>query len=208
MKKIILIISFLLILPLAAEQGEFQIFAGAGAYIPLKQYTQDKTVYIYSSYNIPLELYFGITDNFDIGIHGSFSRLTDTNIDKEYNGISGREYFDYQHVNLDVQLRYNFLPGFIFFAPHLIVGVGNNIETYRNREFYLNDNELYNNYDEEDYTKGNLNFQGGIDITSRIWWIFMLRVEALYNYSINGSQYMELNAYIGIDWMIKSYGGR
>lgn len=208
MRRILILLMLFLSLPALAEEGEFQFFSGAGAYFPLKQFTKDKTVYIYSSYNVPFQVYFGITDNFDIGFNGSFTRLTNTNADTEYNNLSGREYFDYQHVNLNLQLRYNLFPGSIFFAPHIILGAGNNIETYLNREFYLNNDQKYNDFTESDYTTGNFNFQGGIDITSRVWWFFLVKAEAVYNYTMNGTQFVECNVYIGIDWMLKTYGGR
>ena len=212
MRKI-LVFSFLLFLLLnpgtiKAEQGEFQFLFGAGGYFPLKQYTQDKTVYIYASYNIPVAFYFGITDNFDIGITGSFTRLTDTNINRDYNGLTGREYFNYYHFNLNGRVRYNFFPGFPFFAPHIFVGAGNTIETFTNREFYIDGDKLYTEFKEEDYTTGNVNFQVGLDITSRPWWFFLLNLELVFNQHINGANFFELNFYIGFDWMISTYGGR
>lgn len=212
MKKL-LAFSFLLFLLLnpgtiKAEQGEFQFLFGAGGYFPLKQYTQDKTVYIYASYNIPVTFYFGITDNFDIGINASFTRLTDTNINRDYSGLSGREYFNYHHFNINGRVRYNFFPGFPYFAPHIFLGAGNDIETFTKREFYIDGDKLYNEFSEEDYTTGTLNFQVGLDITSRPWWFFLLNLELVYNQQISGAGFFELNFYIGFDWMLNSYGGR
>lgn len=209
MRKIIILLTLLFCLnTVTAEEGEFQFGLGVGAYFPLHQYTQDKTVYVYTSYNIPLTFYFGITDNFDIGVYGSFTRITDTNTNSEYNGLSGREYFNYHHFNIGGRLRYNWLPGYPFFAPHIFVGMGNNIETFTKRQFYINDNQLYTDFDKGSYTDGTLNFQVGIDFTSRVWWFFFLNLELVYNHDLNNANFFELNFYIGFDWFIKTYGGR
>ncbi len=209
MKKIIILLIFLFSLNfIQAEEGEFQFGLGVGAYFPLNQYTDDKTVYIYTSYNIPVTLYFGITDNFDIGIYGSFTRITDSYVDSEYNGLSGREYFNYHHFNIGGRLRYNWLPGYPFFAPHVFVGMGNNIETFTNREFYIDGDKLYKDFDKGSYTDGTLNFQFGLDFTSRIWWVFFLNLELVYNQQINKTGFFELNFYVGIDGFLKTYGGR
>lgn len=208
MKRLFLILFFLFCFPLAAEQGEFQILLGAGGYFPLKQYTQDKSVYIYASYNIPLTIYFGFTDNFDIGINGSFTRITDTNMKTEYNGLKGREYMDYYHINLNARVRYNWLPGYIFFEPHIFVGIGDSIENFSNRQFYLDGDKLYTDYNKGDYTKGTLNFQAGLDFTSRVWRFLLVSVELVYNHNLNNANYFELNGYLGFDIFLKSYGGR
>jgi len=209
MKKILVLLSLLFALnTVSAEQGEFQFMFGAGGYFPLKQYTQNKNVYIYASYNIPVAFYFGLTDNFDIGITGSFTRLTDTNINTEYNGLSGREYFDYYHININGRLRYNWLPGYVFFAPHIFVGLGNNIENFSNRQFFVDGDRLYNDFNKGSYTDGTLNFQVGIDFTSRVWWFFLLNLELVYNHTLDNTNFFELNFYIGFDWFLKSYGGR
>ncbi len=209
MKKIIILLIFCISLPLLAEEGELQMFLGTGAYIPFKQYTQDKTVYIYATYNIPISLNFGITDNLDIGIYGSYSKLYNTNINTKYKNLKGVEYFDYRHININIQTRYNILPGFLFFAPHILLGVGNNIETYYNRAFYLNDNKkIYKDYKAENNTTGNINLQAGIDITSNFWWFFLAKGEIILDYTLNGNKFMECNIYLGIRWMSKTYGGR
>ena len=208
--KRILILLFLVLMPfyIFAEEGEFQFAMGGGLYIPFEQHTDDKTVYMYCSYNIPVSLFFGITDNFDLGVYGSFTSLDNTNTKMEYDGLNGKEYFDYKHFNFALQARYNLFPGFLGFNDiHIIAGIGDSIETYKNREFYVS-NKLYENYSNSDYTEGGLIFQGGIDFTSNFWWIFLFRAETLYNVDLDGDSFMEVNFYLGISWMLQSYGGR
>ena len=67
MKKIIVLFLLIHTFSAFAEEGEFQFFAGAGAHIPLKQYSGEGTVYLHWGASIPLSVMFGISDNFDIG---------------------------------------------------------------------------------------------------------------------------------------------
>jgi hypothetical protein len=211
MKKLLLLIFGLIYLipsQILGEEGEFQILFGIGGYFPITQETKGFKVYSKPSYNVPLTIYGGITDNFDIGFAGSFSRIKDIRTERTHNNIKGNEYSNYNHVSLNARLRYNLYPGLFYFVPHIFIGIGTNIEIFEDREFYLSDDTKLDSYDENNYTTAKLNLQAGIDITSRIWWVFLLNLEAVYNYSLKGNHYFGVNFNLGFDWMISTYGGR
>ena len=113
----IIIVSFLL----SAEEGEVQINIGGGGFFPLSLKTDDKTVIVYSSWNVAINSYFGLSDNFDIGVQPSFTRLIDTSKTGEFMELDGKEYFNYWRFQCLALIRYNLYPG-SFFSPHIIAG--------------------------------------------------------------------------------------
>ena len=89
MKKVIVLILFIFSFVLYAEEGEIQINIGGGGFFPFSLKTDDKTTVVYASWNAGLNLFFGLTDNFDIGLQPSFTRVGDTSRKAEFQEIKG-----------------------------------------------------------------------------------------------------------------------
>ena len=114
MKKIISLILLLFLFDIHAEEGEVQINAGGGGFFPFSLKTDNKTTVVYASWNVGINFFFGVSDNFDIGLQPSFTRVTDTSRKSVFSEIKGKEYFDYWRVQTLVLVRYNVFPGTFF----------------------------------------------------------------------------------------------
>ncbi len=205
-RNILLLIPILLIFSvntLHAEEGEWQFYLGGGGYFPLTMTTDDKTVLVYSSWGVTGKSYFGITDNFDIGLQFSFSMLNDTRIDKTFNGLEGREYFNYNRMQLAAIVRYNLFPGYSF-SPHVFAGIGTLIETFRDRQFYTKNDKLVTDFDGDDYARAHIAIPVGIDLQYRVWEFLLLNLEFFYTFNPY-SHALDLNFMIGARWFMKSY---
>ena len=185
-----------------AEKGEFQFFIGAGMLFPQNIETTDKTYVAYSSLLLGGQTYFGISDNFDLGVNFNYSYFQNSTV-KGYTppdekGLVGDLWFDYRRITLVGQLRYNVFPGYMI-SPHVFVGGGGTFETFYNQTFFTD--VTSKNYD--DYAVASWLIEGGADVTWRVWWIFLVKVEATYAYSPY-SKGFEAMGYIGADWFLKS----
>lgn len=202
MKKILCVILLFPVL-LTAEKGELQGLLSGGTYIPLSHTTHDETVYLFATYAVGYQTYFGVTDNLDIGHHGSFSSISNAYHDGEYNDVSGEEYHDYYRMHFDIAVRYNVFPGYNF-SPHVFAGAGLLLETYRNRQFYVNDDQLYNQFDGGDYVEDDFLLKGGIDLQYRFW-IMIFNVSAAYEHGIlHGNNGISITGNVGFRWFFKS----
>ncbi|MGI6394350.1 MAG: hypothetical protein ACOX2F_06430 [bacterium] len=182
MKKILLIIAFLFCFSLIAEEGEVQINIGAGGFFPLSFKTNDKKVVVYSSWNVAINSYFGLSDNFDIGIQPSFTRLKDVAKGGEFGGVAGKEYFDYYRFQCLALVRYNLFAG-TFFSPHLIAGGGFKVETFTNWDFFNSKSEKLPGYKKSDYSEVMGVVAVGIDLQFRVWEWIMLSTQVTYKWS-------------------------
>jgi len=192
----------LLSFSLTAEEGELQINAGAGGFFPLTLKTQDKTTVVYASWNVAINSYFGITDNFDIGLQPSFTRLTDTSRKTEFQNLSGNEFFNYWRFQCLAILRYNIFPG-TFFSPHLILGGGFKVETFTDWEFYADSGKI-ENYNKDDFAKVNGVIAGGFDLQFRVWEWFALSTQLLYKWSPNDHS-IDLFGFVGATFFVNYY---
>ncbi len=207
MKKIILIILILLFLPLFAEKKELQFFIGTGVYFPTgNMETDDKTTLVFKSWTFPLEAQIGLTERIWLGAYCSYTTLSDTNI-KNYTtdkGEKGTLWFDYERWNFDLQAKFILLAGYPV-SINAIGGLGGIVDTWRNQSLYLNNQDAWSNdFDNSNYSEFNWNYQGGLDITYRVWWNILAKVEFLYNTSKNTTGY-EANIYLGYSHFPSSY---
>jgi hypothetical protein len=182
MKKAIISILLLMFSHLYAEEGEIQINIGGGGFFPLSLKTDDETIVVYSSWNVAVNSYFGISDNFDLGIQPSFTRLVDASRNNEIEEMNGREYFNYWRFQCLALLRYNLYPGTIF-SPHIIVGGGFKVETYTDWEFYNSNNEVLSSYKKTDYAEVMGVAAGGVDFQFRVWEWIILSTQVMYKWS-------------------------
>ncbi|HPA57770.1 MAG TPA: hypothetical protein PLT70_10125 [bacterium] len=201
--KIILILIIFFSFTISAEEGEIQINIGGGGFFPLSLKTDDKTVIVYSSWNVGLNTYFGISDNFDIGIQPSFTRLADTSRNAEFEELSGREYFNYWRFQCLALLRYNLYPG-SFFSPHIIAGGGFKVETYTDWDFFTSAGKRIADYKKGDYTSVNGVVAGGIDLQFRVWEWFMLSTQVLYKWSPDDHS-IDLFGFLGATFFVNFY---
>lgn len=203
MKKMFLLFLVLLSFSsLVAEEGEVQINVGGGGFFPLSLKTQDKTVVVYASWNVAINTYFGITDNFDIGLQPSFTRLTDTSRKTEFQGLSGNEYFNYWRFQTLALLRYNLFPG-SFFSPHIIVGGGFKVETFTDWDFYTGSGVI-EDYNKDDYAEINGVIAGGVDLQFRVWEWFMLSTQVMYKWSPDDHS-IDLFGFLGATFFLNYY---
>lgn len=203
MKRYVLFLIFMLFTAVQAEEGEIQINIGGGGFFPLSLKTDDRTVIVYSSWNVGLNTYFGISDNFDLGIQPSFTRLTDTSRKGEFEGISGKEYFNYWRFQCLALLRYNLYPG-TFFSPHIIAGGGFKVETFTDREFYNSKNEVLSSYKKGDYAEIMGVVAGGIDLQFRVWEWIMLSTQVMYKWSPDDHS-IDLFGFFGATFFVNYY---
>lgn len=187
---------------LHAEEGEIQINLGGGGFFPLSLKTEDKTTVVYASWNVGINSYFGISDNFDIGLQPSFTRLTDTSRKTDYEGMSGSEYFNYWRFQCLALVRYNLYPG-SFFSPHIIAGGGFKVETFTDWEFYASSGKI-DDYNKGDYASVNGVVAGGIDLQFRVWAWFMLSTQVLYKWS-PGDHSIDLFGFLGATFFVNYY---
>jgi len=188
---------------LHAEEGEIQLNLGGGAFFPLSLKTDDRTVIVYSGWNVGLNTYFGLSDNFDIGIQPSFTRLADTSRNSEFEGLKGREYFNYWRFQCLALLRYNIYPG-SFFSLHIIAGGGFKVETFTDWEFYNSGNEIISAYKKGDYAKVTGVVAVGIDLQFRVWEWFILSTTVLYKWS-PGDHSIDLFGFLGATFFVNYY---
>lgn len=196
------ILLLLLSLSLSAEEGELQLNIGGGGFFPLSLKTQDKTTIVYASWNVGINSYFGITDNFDIGLQPSFTRLTDTSRKTEFQNMTGTEYFNYWRFQCLGLIRYNIYPG-KFFSPHLIAGGGFKVETFTDWEFYTDSGKI-EGYSKDDFAHVKGVAAGGIDLQFRVWEWFMLSTQVLYKWS-PGDHSIDLFGFLGATFFVNYY---
>ncbi|HQM84662.1 MAG TPA: hypothetical protein PLD55_08295 [bacterium] len=188
---------------ISAEEGEIQINIGGGGFFPLSLKTDDRTVVVYSSWNVGLNTYFGLSDNFDIGIQPSFTRLKDTSRNSEFMELGGREYFNYWRFQMLALLRYNLYPG-SFFSPHIIAGGGFKVETYTDWDFFTTTGKRIAGYKKDNYASINGVVTGGIDLQFRVLEWFILSTQVLYKWS-PGDHSIDLLGFLGATFFVNFY---
>jgi len=203
MKKVIVLILFIFSFVLYAEEGEIQINIGGGGFFPFSLKTDDKTTVVYASWNAGLNLFFGLTDNFDIGLQPSFTRVGDTSRKAEFQEIKGHEYFDYWRVQTLILVRYNLFPG-TFFSPHLVAGGGFKVETFSDIEFIDDSGRSIATYKKEDYAKVNGVVAAGIDLQFRVWEWIILSTQLLYKWSPHDHS-LDLFGFFGATFFVNYY---
>ncbi len=203
MKKLIVLILLMFSFNIFAEEGEIQINIGGGGFFPFSLKTDDKTTVVYASWNAGLDLFFGLTDNFDIGLQASFTRVGDTSRKAEFQDIKGKEYFDYWRVQTFVLARYNLFPG-TFFSPHLVAGGGFKVETFSNIEFIDESGRSIAVYKKEDYAKVNGVIAAGLDFQFRVWEWIILSTQVLYKWSPHDHS-LDLFGFFGATFFVNYY---
>ena len=203
MKKLIFLISLVVSFALFAEVGEIQINIGGGGFFPFSLKTDDKTTVVYASWNAGLNLFFGLTDNFDIGLQPSFTRVGDTSRKAEFQEIKGKEYFDYWRVQVIVLARYNIFPG-TFFSPHIVAGGGFKVETFSDIEFIAENGLSVASYKKDDYAKVNGVVAAGLDFQFRVWEWIMLSAQVLYKWSPHDHS-LDLFGFFGATFFVNYY---
>lgn len=202
MKKFLITVILLLSVVLSAEEGEIQINIGGGAFFPLTMNTEDKTVLVLTSWNAGMNFYFGLSDNFDIGMQATFTMLPDLSRNAEFLDMKGKEYFDYWRFQHIFVLRYNLYPG-LFFSPHIIAGGGYKIETFENWGFYSSTGKIIN-YSKGDYVSADGVVVCGIDLQFRVWEWFIMSLQTLYKWS-PGDHSVDLNLFLGGTFFVNYY---
>ena len=187
---------------LYAEEGEFQAAVGAGGFFPFSSSLDKPAVEHGASWNVALNLFFGLTDDLDIGIQPSFTNLADSYQKKEFNGFYGREYFDLRRLQILLLLRYN-LYGGTFFSPHLIIGGGIKTEIFSNREFIADIGKIAG-FDNSSYTKLSPAAAGGFDLQFRVWEWITLSLQLLYKWSPHDHSF-DLSGFFGASFFINYY---
>ena len=203
MKKFIILILLVFFVNIYAEEGEVQINIGGGGFFPFSLKTDDKTTLVYASWNAGINFFFGLSDNFDIGLQPSFTRVGDTSRQSRFLEVSGKEYFDYWRVQTLLLFRYNIFPG-TFFSPHLIAGGGFKVETFSNLEFVSEKGLRIASYKKEDYATANGVVAGGVDMQFRVWEWIMLSTQLLYKWSPNDHS-LDLFGFFGATFFINYY---
>ncbi len=193
----------LFFLNIYAEEGEIQINIGGGGFFPFSLRTDNRTTVVYASWNAGLNFFFGLSDNFDIGLQPSFTRVGDTSRKSVFQEISGKEYFDYWRVQMLVLLRYNLFPG-TFFSPHLVAGGGFKVETFSNIEFVAEGGLTLAGYKKEDYAEVNGVVAAGVDFQFRVWEWIILSAQLLYKWSPHDHS-LDLFGFFGATFFINYY---
>jgi len=188
---------------LHAEEGEWQFHLGGGGYFPFTMKTEDRTIVVLASWNVTTVSFFGISDNLDIGLQYAVTHFADVYTKRTYDTIEGKEYFDYLGNKLQMLLRYNLYPGYDL-SPHLVVGGGMLIETYRNRAFYNKNDLIVSDFDGSDYARVQPCVSGGIDLQYRVWEWLILSFQTLFSWSPD-TMHLETNFFFGARWFMKSY---
>ena len=187
---------------LCAEEGEFQAAVGAGGLIPLSSPLDSTDIEQRASWNVALNLFFGLTDNLDIGIQPSFTNIADSYRGREFNGFYGREYFDLRRLQILVMLRYNLYAGG-FFSPHLMIGGGIKTEIFSNREFIVDIGKI-TDFDGGEYAKVSPAAAGGFDLQFRVWEWITLSAQLLYKWSPHDHSF-DLLGFFGASFFINYY---
>jgi len=187
---------------LLAEEGEFQAAVGAGGFFPVPSPSDGSDMERKASWNVAMNLFFGLTDNLDIGIQPSFTNLADSSRKREFNGFYGREYFDLRRLQILVLLRYNLYAGG-FFSPHLIIGGGIKTEIFSNREFIVDIGKI-TDFNGESYTKVSPAAAGGFDLQFRAWEWITLSLQLIYKWSPHDHTF-DLFGFFGASFFINYY---
>jgi hypothetical protein len=203
MKKIILLILLMFSLTIFAEEGELQINIGGGGFFPFSLKTDNKKTVVYASWNAGINVFFGLSDNFDIGLQPSFTRVGDTSRKAEFQEIKGKDYFDYWRVQVLALARYNVFPG-TFFSPHILAGGGFKVETFSDIEFIAENGLKVASYKKEDYAKVNGVVAAGIDFQFRVWEWIILSTQLLYKWS-PGDNSLDLFGFFGATFFVNYY---
>ena len=203
MKKVILLILLFFSFNIYAEEGEVQINIGGGGFFPFSLKTDDKTTVIYASWNVGMNIFFGISDNFDLGVQTSFTMVADSSRKSVLNGFDGREYFNYWRLQTLLLCRYNVMPGF-FFSPHIVAGGGFKVETFSDFGFIAENRGSVANYKRDDYADVNGVAAAGIDLQFRVWEWIILSTQLLYKWS-PGDNSLDLLAFFGASFFINYY---
>ncbi len=203
MKKVIALILLMFSFMLSAEEGEVQINIGGGGFFPFSLKTDNRTTVVYASWNAGFNLFFGLTDNFDIGLQSSFTRVGDTSRKAEFQEIKGKEYFDYWRLQTLVLIRYNLFAG-TFFSPHLVAGGGFKVETFSNIEFIDEGGKSIATYTNEDYAGVNGVIAAGIDFQFRVWEWIILSTQVLYKWSPHDHS-LDLFGFFGATFFVNYY---
>ena len=202
-KRFFILISLIFLCSgLMAEEGELQLNFGGGAFFPLSLKTEDKTVLVFASWNAGMNIYFGLTDELDIGTQVTFTMLSDASRKAEFLNMQGTEYFNYWRVQHLVLLRYNLFPG-LFFSPHVIAGGGYKVETFEKWDFYGETGKI-NNYSKSDYVSANGVVAVGIDLQFRVWEWFIISTQTLYKWSPDDHSF-DLNLFLGATFFVNYY---
>ena len=203
MKKVALLILLRLLSEIYGEEGEVQINIGGGGFFPFSLKTDDRTTLVYASWNAGINFFFGLSDNFDIGLQPSFTRVGDTSRKSRFMEVGGKEYFDYWRVQTLLLFRYNLFPG-TFFSPHLIAGGGFKVETFSNLEFISEKGLKIAAYKKEDYATVNGVAAAGIDLQFRVWEWITLSTQLLYKWSLHDHS-LDLFGFFGATFFINYY---
>ncbi len=188
---------------LFAEEGELQINVGGGGFFPFSLKTDNRKTVVYASWNAGMNVFFGLSDNFDIGLQSSFTRVGDTSRKAEFQEIRGKEYFDYWRVQVLALARYNVFPG-TFFSPHLVAGGGFKVETFSDIEFIAENGLNVASYKKEDYAEVNGVVAAGIDFQFRVWEWIIISAQLLYKWS-PGDNSLDFFGFFGATFFVNYY---
>lgn len=188
---------------LFAEEGELQINVGGGGFFPFSLKTDNRKTVVYASWNAGMNVFFGLSDNFDIGLQSSFTRVGDTSRKAEFQEIRGKEYFDYWRVQVLALARYNVFPG-TFFSPHLVAGGGFKVETFSDIEFIAENGLNVASYKKEEYAEVNGVVAAGIDFQFRVWEWIIISAQLLYKWS-PGDNSLDFFGFFGATFFVNYY---
>jgi len=200
-KYIFALILILLSLSARAEKGEMQLHLGAGVFIPQSLGPATGTNFIVAAPETGLKLFYGVSDNFDLGLKVMWSYLPNANLmgyTDPASLVKGDLYYNYQRWEVGAEVRWNWLPGYMV-APHLIVGAGGLFGVKTQQALYSESTEIQY----PDNSIASWFVEGGFDVTWRPWWHLLLTLETVYSYSPQ-CRGVEINAWIGFDWFINS----
>ena len=179
-----------------AEKGEFQFYLGGGVYFPFDLKAGDNSVIALATPLVAAEIGYGIIDDLDLSIKANWTYFAN-GVTKGYTPPGfidpGDLWFDYTRWTLAGRLRWNFYPGYAV-SPHLIAGGGVSFDNFSNRTWYTESTSQTF----PDQSRTTWLAEGGIDVTWRVWWKLLLRLEVVYTYTpiSNG---ISLLGSIGID---------
>ncbi len=186
-----------------AEEGEWQFHLGGGGYFPLTLKADDRTVVVLASWQVAAASFFGFTDNFDLGLQYGVTYLADIYAKETFNGIVGKEYFNYLANRLTLLARYNIYPGYPV-SPHLFAGGGMLIETFRERAFYTKSGLVVDDFDGPDYARVQPCLTAGFDVQYRVWEWLILSVQMGFSWSPR-TMFLDTHFFVGATWFLKSY---
>ena len=187
--------------PARAEKGEFQHYLGAGLYLPWNISTNNMTYATVYSLMVAGQTFFGVSDNFDVGLQLDWSYFDGGNVNNYQQGdVKGTLWYDYQRWGVLALVRWNWLPGYSV-APHFYAGAGCVIDKFTDQK--LVSDIVTKNF--PDYVQADWMVQGGIDLTWRFWWHLLFKIDANYTYSPISSG-VALMGWFGIDWYVNTAG--